>query len=163
MAYRHRALIRSPHQALAALCAVGLLSACALLPPIQQVDVASTEDDQTVSHVTLLGPLPIPRPKPEPPSDQIAAIPSDLASVVGYDRAEVRDLLGEPIWVEEIPPALSWQYASEECVLRVFFFMEVTTRNFRVLSYDVTSNDDANDVDQRCLSDLVAQASERRS
>ena len=137
-----------------------LLGACAL---VSRPAVEVPEAELPTELERFLASVPVPPVKPVPPPRDSDDVPAGLAGVVGYDQDAVRNLLGEPIWVEEIPPALSWQYASDECVLRVLFFMEVTTRNFRVLSYDVTSDDDATDVDQRCLSALVAQADERRS
>ena len=158
--FGQRALMKHGHRWLGASVAAFLLGACALMdrqstePP--EADLPNESEQQLAS-------VPIPPVKPVPPPRGSEDVPVGLAAVVGYDQDAVRDLLGDPIWVEEIPPALSWQYASDQCVLRVLFFMEVTTRNFRVLSYDVTSDDDAIDVDQRCLSALVAQADDRRS
>ncbi|NNG02772.1 MAG: hypothetical protein HKM95_01555 [Inquilinus sp.] len=148
-------LIRGYRRALT-LCAAMAVGACVLAPAVEQ---PAPEPPVEAGQRTV----PLPPVKPEVPARRTADTPADLAAVVGYDQDAVRELLGDPIWVEEIPPALSWQYASDQCVLRVLFFMEVTTRNFRVLSYDVTSSDDANNVDQRCFSELVAQADDRRS
>ena len=137
-----------------------LLGACAMLDRVAEESPEAVEPAETGQQLAT---VPIPPVKPVPPPREIEAAPAGLASVVGFDQDAVRDLLGDPIWVQEIPPALSWQYASDACVLELLFFMEVTTRNFRVLSYDVTSDDDAIDVDERCLSTLVAQADHRRS
>lgn len=158
--FGQRALMKHGYRWLGAPVAAFLLGACALL---DRPAVESPEAELPNDSVQQLATVPIPPVKPVPPPRGSEVGPEGLAGVVGYDQDAVRDLLGDPIWVEEIPPALSWQYASDECVLRVLFFMEVTTRNFRVLSYDVTSDDDAIDVDQRCLSALVAQADDRRS
>ncbi len=158
--FGHRALMKHGIRWLGAPVAAFLLGACALT---DRNTVESPGADLPAETAQRLSSVPIPPIKPVPPPRESEVAPAGLAGVVGYDQDAVRDLLGDPIWVEEIPPALSWQYASDECVLRVLFFMEVTTRNFRVLSYDVTSDDDAIDVDQRCLSALVAQADERRS
>lgn len=154
-----RALMTDGYRRALVLAAALSVGAC-VLPPVE-ADAPATEPPAEVGRRSNT--VPLPPVKPEVPVRRPDDGPADLAAVVGFDQDAVRDLLGEPIWVEEIPPALSWQYASDQCVLRVLFFMEVTTRNFRVLSYDVTSNDDANNVDQRCFSELVAQADGRRS
>lgn len=91
------------------------------------------------------------------------ASPTDPHTLVGMDEQAISRLLGEPTWTEDVPPAKYWQYATQSCVLRVFFFMEMTTRNFRALSYELTSSDDAPNVDEQCFAQLLAQAAERPS
>lgn len=83
--------------------------------------------------------------------------------MVGLDEQATVRLLGEPSWTEDVPPAKYWQYATPSCVLRVFFFMEMTTQNFRALSYELTSSDDAPNVHERCFAQLLAQASGRQT
>lgn len=158
--FGHRAQMKHGHRWLGAAVAAFLLGACTMLNDAAEVPPEAVEPTDAVERLAT---VPIPPVKPVPPLRESEDVPEGLASVVGFDEDAVRNLLGEPIWVKEIPPALSWQYASDACVLELLFFMEVTTRNFRVLSYDVTSDDDAIDVDQRCLSTLVAQADDRRS
>lgn len=158
--FGHRALMKHGNRWLGTVVAAFLLGACTMM---DRGAVEPSEVVEPTDTVQQLAAVPLPPVKPVPPPRGSEDVPAGLASVVGFDEDAVRDLLGEPIWVKEIPPALSWQYASDDCVLELLFFMEVTTRNFRVLSYDVTSDDDAIDVDQRCLSTLVAQADDRRS
>lgn len=141
------------------------LGACVFQPVAQ--------DDPAGGSLALLSPIGVP---PEPPRKPVAPArrvvpapqaeapaPIDLDGVVGYSELEVRELLGDPAWIEEVPPALSWQYSANDCVLKVFFFMEMATRDFRVLSYDLSSTEDGVDVDERCLSELLVEADERRS
>lgn len=121
---------------------------------------------------------PLPEPLPAPvealPSPATPATPEPLAAVppsdhpgpkalVGLDEQATVRLLGEPSWTEDVPPAKYWQYATPSCVLRVFFFMEMTTQNFRALSYELTSSDDAPNVHERCFAQLLAQASGRQT
>lgn len=90
-----------------------------------------------------------------------AAAPTDPRTLVGMDEQTISRLLGEPTWTEDVPPAKYWQYATQSCVLRVFFFMEMTTQNFRALSYELTSSDDAPNVNEQCFAQLLAQAADR--
>lgn len=121
-------------------------------------------------------PLPEPLPAPAealppalPPSLPLASPPHavpehpDPKALVGLDEQATIRLLGEPSWTEDVPPAKYWQYATPSCVLRVFFFMEMTTQNFRALSYELTSSDDAPNVHERCFAQLLAQASGRQT
>lgn len=82
----------------------------------------------------------------------------DPAVLVGMTEGETLILLGHPGRVEETPPAKIWHYANDRCVLRVHLFMEMSSRDFRTLTYELTSMDQQPDVDQQCLADLVAQA-----
>jgi hypothetical protein len=91
----------------------------------------------------------------------LAGKPTDPRRLVGMDEKTIVGLLGEPTWTEDVPPAKYWQYATQSCVLRVFFFMEMTTRDFRALSYELTSSDDAPNVHEQCFAQLLAQASDR--
>jgi LysM repeat protein len=78
-----------------------------------------------------------------------------LDTIVGYDETTVTELLGAPDSSEDDPPARVWQYASENCVLDVYFYMELSTRNYRVLSYELDSAHDTPDVEQQCITELV--------
>ncbi|WP_119678966.1 hypothetical protein [Indioceanicola profundi] len=168
--------------AMALLVAAGLLVSCAERPQEQaqplNTQVAVLPPPDPAPALAPTSPVPKAKPKPKPvaipavvlpqqrpepvdaASQQTAAVAAkiDPGVLVGMTEAETLDLLGQPAWTQEIPPAKTWQYASERCVLRVFMFMEMTTRDFRTLSYELTSTDEQPDVDQQCLAELVAQA-----
>ncbi|WP_158045859.1 hypothetical protein [Skermanella pratensis] len=140
---------------------------------------ASEESEANGGSVVMVPPAaPLPEPLPAPaealpspatpaaPALAPAAPPSDHPgpkALVGLDEQATVRLLGEPSWTEDVPPAKYWQYATPSCVLRVFFFMEMTTQNFRALSYELTSSDDAPNVHERCFAQLLAQASGRQT
>lgn len=170
--------------AAALLVAAGLLVSCAERSdlPTRTADLPATvalppADPEPAPIPT--SPVPKVKPKPKPVVVPAVVAPQQLPEVampearrqtaalaakidpgvlVGMTEGETLDLLGKPAWTQEIPPAKTWQYASERCVLRVFMFMEMTTRDFRTLSYELTSTDEQPDVDQQCLAELVAQA-----
>lgn len=136
--------------------------------------------------VAAVPPSPIPRAKPPVPPVAAAALievpplpasQQDLGSagevaikipdqplaldpetLVGMSERDMVLLLGQPTWTEEIPPAKTWQYGNARCRLRVFLFMEMTTRDFRTLSYELTSTDGQPNVAQQCFAELVAEA-----
>lgn len=87
-----------------------------------------------------------------------SSTPLDPAKLVGLDEEQTQRLLGSPTRTGEEPPARYWQYANERCVLRVLFFMDVTTQDFRALSYDLKSSDDDPNVRKQCFAQLLAQA-----
>ncbi len=120
------------------------------------------------------GPAPVADP-PEDARHQLAALPAALpaaadpvgttpapavtpARLVGLDPTETTRLLGRPAETVEAPPALRWSWRAGGCTLRLFFFMDLKTRDFRALSYQTSGYDDANDADLRCLADVVAKA-----
>lgn len=127
--------------------------------------------------------VPVPRTKPAVPAQAAkAAVPKSLSAVgpatgdevaimlpppsldldpgtlVGLSERETISLLGAPAWTEEIPPAKTWQYGNARCRLRVFLFMEMNTRDFRTLSYELTSTDGQTHVAHQCFAELVAAA-----
>jgi hypothetical protein len=110
---------------------------------------------------------PPPEPPPPPPSQRplperkpgIAAVapaasPFDPKEVVGLGFRETEALLGTPTRQEERPPAKVWSYESGDCVLSIFFYADINTREFRALTYEVKENYSTNDggADNQCLS-----------
>lgn len=98
-----------------------------------------------------------------PPADsrQVAAVPPDRMepdALVGLDPKQTERLLGQPSGTEDESPARVWRYAGAGCTLRVFFFKDMISEDFRALSYDMTSSHNVPYDDQRCFALLVAQA-----
>jgi len=144
--------------------------------PAEKTEQVGEAKTGSVVMVPPAAPLPEPLPAPAealppalPPSLPPTAGPHNVPehsgpkALVGLDEQATVRLLGEPSWTEDVPPAKYWQYATPSCVLRVFFFMEMTTQNFRALSYELTSSDDAPNVHERCFAQLLAQASGRQT
>ncbi|MGQ9367456.1 hypothetical protein ACUQ99_14000 [Azospirillum sp. A39] len=134
----------------------------------------------TASAPTATPPRPATKPAPKPvaaraPAAAVAKTPETpttstpgvaLAAtgaiapdtLVGLDQGQTRRLLGSPTATEEDAPAQVWRYADGACTLRVFFFMDMTSQDFRALSYDMKSSDNVRDADDRCFARLLAQA-----
>jgi hypothetical protein len=51
-----------------------------------------------------------------------AGLPSDVERLRGFTAAELARRLGEPDFVRREPPAVIWQYRSEDCVLELFLY-----------------------------------------
>lgn len=152
--------------------ATGLVS-CADRPVLPSPPPARVVVSPPAAAVAPAPPAPVPRHKPAPPARPPAPVPAapfsaapgiqadrsiDPARLVGLTELETLRLLGAPSRKADIPPAKYWQYASRRCVLRVFFFMEMDSRDFRTLSYELKSVNNDPAVDQQCLADFVAQA-----
>lgn len=82
----------------------------------------------------------------------------DPDALMGLDQRQTKRLLGVPVTMEDQAPARVWSYANGACTLKVFFYMDLSSQDFRALSYDVKSSDHVPDVDQRCFAQLLAQA-----
>ncbi|PKU23224.1 hypothetical protein CWS72_17515 [Telmatospirillum siberiense] len=80
------------------------------------------------------------RTSPEQPSVQL----------IGLDETAVQAQLGAPTIVEDHPPGKIWRFRNRNCVLNLAFYPEVETRAFRVLSYEVTSDDHNAGAKQLC-------------
>jgi hypothetical protein len=131
-------------------------------------------------------PVPKPKPKPPAPkpaakapaavpdsgSAQVAALPAappvalrpepirpafNPDRLIGLTEEQTEAALGQPGRVEERPPSRTLHYAQGRCVLRLHLFMEMTSRSFRTLSYDLNSTGVGPDVDQQCRDWLQAR------
>ncbi len=125
---------------------------------------------------------PVPRPAAKSPAvppagtsdsaPQVAAMPSappvelapeparpafDPDRLIGLTEQQAEAALGQPGRVEESPPSRTLHYAEGRCVLRLHLFMEMTSRSFRTLSYDLNSTGVGPDVVQQCRDWLQAR------
>ena len=98
-------------------------------------------------------PPPAPAPRERP---QAAAQPTDFdpAKLIGLEKDQTLAMLGQPAAVREQPPATVWTYRSRECALDIFFYMDLSTRAFRVLTTEVTSELKSADARRTCLNRL---------
>lgn len=87
----------------------------------------------------------------EVPGDRPAEVRTDL--VIGLTEKSLVGWLGEPANRREQSPARIWRYLGAGCSLDVFLFLDLVSREFRALSYEVkgTTHDD-----QRCLQPVFA-------
>ncbi len=152
-------------------CGAGLVLAVLLLTGCPGTTV--NPDKATLSSRTSVqgasAALQTPRPKVKPsvrteiPQGGMGvamAAPAKLApeTLMGLDQSQTKRLLGVPVAMEDQSPARVWSYANGACTLKVFFYMDLSSQDFRALSYDVKSSEHVPDVDQRCFAQLLAQA-----
>ena len=98
------------------------------------------------------------RPAVPPPKPVRAVFNPEVLN--GADEVGVRSLLGPPRAVREQSPATVWAYGDEACGLDVFFFLDVSSDKFRVLSYEVKVAKDGESSREHCLGRLGAEGSE---
>jgi hypothetical protein len=144
----------------AALLVVGTglaLTACTPAPPPQQIT-------PPIASVAPAPPPALPQRKPTPPV--VASLPpaqpqpeaGSFDRLHGLDETEALALLGEPKERAEAPPAILWRYASRDCDLDLYFYLDLQSRETRVLHYEVRDHDDrAERTYQRCYRELVTE------
>jgi hypothetical protein len=96
-------------------------------------------------------------PRPRPPAQQQQP-ELDPRRLVGLDRDATLAMLGQPSSVREQPPSTVWTYKTQGCALDIFFFMDLSTRAFRVLSTELSIDSRAADARRNCLRQLQANS-----
>lgn len=122
-------------------------------PPIQPAPTPSptpAPPHETASAPPPPPPSPVPRERPPPTPD------FDPAKLVGLDKDQTLATLGQPSATREQPPATVWTYKTRECAIDVFFYMDIATRQFRVLTTEVTTDLKSADARRNCLNRLRA-------
>lgn len=77
-------------------------------------------------------PAPLAQPEPEPEPKPHADI-----KLVGMSRGEAATLLGAPTEERDVAPAKIWKFASGECALDIYFYLDVARNDFYALHYIV--------------------------
>jgi len=144
---------------------LGLLAACTSVspPPAPPPPEASVAPPPQVAVQPPLPPRPAHKPATRLASLPPAASPNEDESgsfdqLRGLDAAGTVALLGEPSQRAEAPPAILWRYASTDCELDVYFYLDLQSREMRVLHYEIRDHDDGAERTQpKCYRELVAQ------
>jgi hypothetical protein len=118
----------------------------------------STIDDMTLGDrmtatKARTAPPPAPRPEPAPPANDppaVAYVPParapakppiaknlEPAKLMGLTYEDTEAAAGKPADTRDEPPATVWRYQTEDCVIDVFFYMDLATKQFRAVAYDV--------------------------
>jgi hypothetical protein len=118
--------------------------------------------------VATIAPPPTPPPAPPHPARKpaptvLAALPpgktppgaDGFGRLQGLDQTEAVSVLGEPQQRVEAPPAVLWRYAGRDCELDVYFYLDLQSREMRILHYEVRNNDASERSQQRCYGELV--------
>ena len=101
-----------------------------------------------------LAALPAPATEPTPPPAPSAEVQS-FDKLEGLDQSQTVAFLGQPLQRAEAPPAVLWRYASRDCALDVYFYLDLESREMRVLHYEVRNTDGNDRPQQRCYGELV--------
>lgn len=85
--------------------------------------------------------------------DGTQAEASDL-KLVGLDQTELARALGPPMAETEKAPGKVWRYWNSHCVVDVSLYLDVQSRSYRVLAYEVTNHDNSAGGKSGCLAEL---------
>jgi len=74
----------------------------------------------------------VPDALPPPPTEG-----ADPELLVGMDQGAVAATLGPPSAVRDVPPAKIWHYSGSDCVVSVYFYLNLESQVFQVLRYEI--------------------------
>lgn len=95
---------------------------------------------------TKSAPKPLPARRHDPEGDKtsvmLVPVPNparglDPRTLVGLDEEKLKNVLGEPNEVEEKSPSRVWSYSIDGCSLTLFLYLDLSTKTFRALTYNV--------------------------
>lgn len=75
-------------------------------------------------------------------------------NLVGLDQTQVAKVLGPPMSETEKAPGKVWRYWNSRCTVEVSLYLDVKSRSYRVLAYEVTNHDYSAGGRGACLADL---------
>jgi hypothetical protein len=95
-----------------------------------------------------------PAPKRKPTLNPVVRI--EPKTLVGLTRSEVRDMMGAPVTIADSPPSTVWSYRAKGCALDVFFYLDVGSKTFRALTFDLKSGTKKGAISSTCLGKIKA-------
>lgn len=132
----------------------------------------STVDDMTLGDRVTATSAPAahpstPRSAPAPPANDppaIAYVPParapvkppiatknlEPAKLMGLTFDDAEAAAGKPADTREEPPATVWRYQTDDCMIDVFFYMDLATKQFRAVAYDVKPTKKTADAQRIC-------------
>jgi hypothetical protein len=168
--------VRGTASRLVAILAASTLGACALIddalnPPPSEPIVMEPEPQPVVERA--LPPAPRPRPSrvarlptpaerapaPSLPPTQAQPEPLPEIKLVGLSRGDTSTLLGTPAEERDAAPAKIAKFAAGDCVVDVYFYLDVARNDFYALHYNVHDSNGAvaGEAAERCLQRIYSE------
>jgi hypothetical protein len=146
------------------------LSACADVPRL----IARTEGsgDQAARATAKKTPVAVAARTPEdavaiatPPAAPLNETAEDIANrlsehkraeelLIGIDERGAEKLFGAPHRRHDNATNKTWYYRDGSCALDLYFYMDMSSRVFRTLAYEVSSNDQSAESRDQCIARL---------
>ena len=74
----------------------------------------------------------------------------DVQQLLGMSFLQVKEKLGQPVWIRDVYPARVWGYDRATCSLQIFFYPKLDQAgDYRVLAYESGLQNEANSVEQK--------------
>ncbi|MDE1145975.1 MAG: hypothetical protein PW843_05040 [Azospirillaceae bacterium] len=123
---------------------------------------SSTNSGGTTGRVAAARRVPASPAAPTPAvgtNNAALTVPTDV-ELVGLDESQLQALMGPPSSQQDLAPGKEWLYRHGACTVDLTLYPDIKTQAYRVLSYEVTSDNDTGDRKRYCLADIraVAQA-----
>ncbi|MEN2979247.1 hypothetical protein [Tistrella arctica] len=125
-------------------------------PPARPVGQAgATEGGSGASGASA----PVAQPASDDPQIALAPVMPDIGpeDLQGLSPGRVRALMGGPVAVTEEPPATVWQYRTGSCAADLFFYLDITSQELRVVTLAVRGKDNTDTARRACLADIRAR------
>ncbi|MFD2204210.1 hypothetical protein [Kiloniella antarctica] len=83
--------------------------------------------------------------------DQITLVENtDVQQLLGMSFLQVKEKLGQPVWIRDVYPARVWGYDRATCSLQIFFYPKLDQAgDYRVLAYESGLQSEANGVEKK--------------
>ncbi len=76
-------------------------------------------------------------------SEKSLLVTPEISELLGMSFLQVREKLGQPVWIRDVYPARVWGYDIEACSLQIFFYPKLDQAgDYRVLAYESGLNGD---------------------
>jgi hypothetical protein len=138
------------------------MAACELTEQSQKDTGAQTQPPAPESvepQVAVPGP---PEAKPKPPAPPVKPAAIEPQALVGLGEEDITRLLGEPREVRNDPPAMVWNYATNDCKFDLFFYLDLKSQDFRALAYNFEPNTTSDWAKRACLARIQETNRDRR-
>lgn len=116
------------------LAVIGVMALLALAG-CSYVDAWLSPAKEKGQDTAALPPSSTPAPTPTPSAPTLL----DPKQLIGLSQAETENMLGKPDEIKEGHPATVWRYRTASCMLDLFFYLDLGSRTFRALAYDVSA------------------------
>lgn len=98
-----------------------------------------------------------PTPPEITPKTGTSAEEIQLEQLIGLSPEQAVQRLGEPAQESFEAPARIWQYNATICTLRLVFYRDILSEQYRTLSYQFIPDEKNADTQRRCLADIVQE------
>jgi hypothetical protein len=94
------------------------------------------------------------KPSDVPREENASRVDGRTLNLVGLDQTQVAKILGPPMAETEKAPGKVWRYWNSRCAVDVSLYLDIQSRAYRVLSYEVTNHDNSTGGRSACLAEL---------